>query len=311
MLLSWTTSIQVIEVSLISGYQWAVPSTVPLIMGNCGDQDTVRKTIQKYNVKSVIHFAAHISVAESVQDPLKYYRNNFVNSMKLIEVCSSCGIKNFIFSSTCAVYGNPSVIPVTEKNETNPLNAYSRSKMMTEWLLEDLCKSGNTSLRYVILRYFNVAGARVKGGLGQATKNSMPLIKVACEAAAGKRPFIQVYGTDYDTEDGTCIRDFIHVDDLASAHYLALDYLRKENSSTVFNCGYGQGYSVRQILQTVKEVSGEELNVQYAQRRPGDIVKIYSDPIKIKQMLKWIPKNDDIKIICETAYNWEKVSLKE
>ncbi len=279
---------------------------MPLVVGDCGDPETVSNIIKSYRVKSVIHFAAHISVSESVQDPIKYYRNNFVNSLKLIETCSECGVENFIFSSTCAVYGNPTEIPVTEENKTCPLNAYSRSKMMTEWLLDDLCKSGKTNLRYVILRYFNVAGAKVGGGLGQSTKDACSLIKVACEAAAGKRRLIQIYGTDYDTEDGTCIRDFIHVDDLASAHCLALDYLQGNGESTVFNCGYGKGYSVRQVLKTVEEVSAKELKIKDANRRPGDIVRIHSNPSKIKKILHWKPRYDDIKLICQTTYDWEK-----
>ncbi len=230
-----------------------------LIEGNMGDQDLIRRVIKEHNVDSVIHFAAHTIVPESVENPLKYYGNNTCNSRNLMECCRDAGIKHFIFSSTAAVYGIPDTDSCDEDSPINPINAYGTSKLMTEWMLRDL--SAATDLTHVALRYFNVAGSDPQGKIGQSTEKATLLIKVACEAAAGKRDKVYIFGTDYPTADGTGVRDYIHVEDLASAHLKALDYLRKGGKSTTLNCGYGHGYSVREVLDMVEKVNQAPLNI--------------------------------------------------
>ena len=239
-----------------------------LVKGDTGDKTLVSKLLKDFNVDSVMHFAAHTIVPESVSDPLKYYRNNTCSTRNLLECCVEANVKHFIFSSTAAVYGIPEQLPVTENTPLSPINPYGTSKLMTEWMLRDL--SAASDLRNVTLRYFNVAGSDPGGRIGQSTAKATLLIKVACEAAVGKRESISIFGTDYPTPDGTGIRDYIHVEDLASAHLKALQYLRNGGESTTLNCGYGHGYSVREVLDTVQKVSGKRLNIKEEPRRPGD-----------------------------------------
>lgn len=280
-----------------------------LVEGNMGDKELIRKVIEDYDVDSVIHFAAHTIVPESVENPLKYYGNNTCNSRNLLECCRDAGIKHFIFSSTAAVYGIPSADFTDEESAISPINAYGTSKLMTEWMLRDL--SHATDLKHVALRYFNVAGSDPSGKIGQSTKNATLLIKVACEAAVGKRDKIYIFGTDYPTPDGTGVRDYIHVEDLASAHLKALDYLRKGGDSTTLNCGYGHGYSVREVLDTVGKVSGHPLNIIEEDRRPGDPPALIAKADRIRKLLDWTPQHDDLEFIVKTSLDWEKKLLEK
>ncbi|MGC9188047.1 MAG: UDP-glucose 4-epimerase GalE [Sulfurihydrogenibium sp.] len=262
------------------------------------------------NFDAVIHFAASIVVPESVKNPIKYYMNNTVNTTNLIKLCIENNVNKFIFSSTAAVYGEPDEIPVRETTPTNPINPYGMSKLMSENVLKD-CGKAYKDFKYIILRYFNVAGADIKIRIGQRFPNATHLIKVAAETAVGKRDKIYIFGTDYPTKDGTCIRDFIHVDDLADAHIKALDYLTENNKSNIFNCGYGKGYSVLEVINTMKEVSGVDFKVEITGRREGDPAILIADNTKIKEEMNWQPKYDDLKIICKTAFEWEKKLLSE
>ncbi|MGB9767238.1 MAG: UDP-glucose 4-epimerase GalE, partial [Sulfurihydrogenibium sp.] len=262
------------------------------------------------NFDAVIHFAASIVVPESVKNPIKYYMNNTVNTTNLIKLCIENNVNKFIFSSTAAVYGEPDEIPVRETTPTNPINPYGMSKLMSENVLKD-CGIAYKDFKYIILRYFNVAGADIKIRIGQRFPNATHLIKVAAETAVGKRDKIYIFGTDYPTKDGTCIRDFIHVDDLADAHIKALDYLTENNKSNIFNCGYGKGYSVLEVINTMKEVSGVDFKVEITGRREGDPAILIADNTKIKEEMNWQPKYDDLKIICKTALEWEKKLLSE
>ncbi len=295
--------------NLYSGFQWAVPKGVELVVGDVGDQRLTEQLIREKKIDSVIHFAGHLEVEESTRNPLKYYRNNGVSAMNLLEVCHRNGVKNFIFSSTCAAYGTPKQMQVNESTPPHPESPYGRSKLLTEQILTELERAaalaGQSSMHHVVLRYFNVAGAKVGGGLGQATPRATQLIKAAAETARGKRPFLKVFGTDYPTPDGTCVRDYIHVDDLASAHLLALDYLRQGGSSDLFNCGYGRGYSVREVIHCMKKVSGVDFKVEETGRRPGDTIAIFADSTKIRSRLGWVPRFDQLDLICKTSYDWE------
>lgn len=298
-----------------SGHKWAVPSQALLLEGDAGDLAFMSHTLSAHKIDAVIHFAGHIVVPESVADPLKYHRNNTCCSRNLIEACIKHKVQNFIFSSSAAVYGIPSHIPVDETAPTAPINPYGRSKLMTEWMLEDTANSflisepSNTHqrpFRYVALRYFNVAGASLDGTLGQATPDATHLIKVACEAACGKRDHIEIFGTDYPTPDGTCIRDYIHVEDLAYAHLLALSHLFKGGSSEILNCGYGTGFSVKEIVKAVKQASGVNFKVIEAERRLGDPPALIANAERIHELFGWQPKFQDINVICESAFNWER-----
>jgi len=262
---------------------------------------------KKFDV--VIHFAASIVVPESVKNPIKYYMNNTVNTTNLINLCLKYGVNKFIFSSTAAVYGQPDEIPVKETTPTKPINPYGRSKLMSETVLNDV-GTANPEFKYVILRYFNIAGADLKIRIGQRFPNATHLIKVAAETAVGKRDKMYVFGTDYPTPDGTCIRDYIHVDDLADAHIKSLEYLT-DNNSNIFNCGYGRGYSVLEVINTMKEVSGVDFKVEYTGRREGDTAILIADNNKILYNLNWRPRYDDLKLICKTALDWEKKLLQE
>jgi len=292
--------------NLYSGQRWAVPSDIPLVVGSMGDPVILDKILSENKVESILHFAAHLEVEESVREPAKYYDNNFKNTSVLLAKATEYGVKNFVFSSTCAIYGNPPENPVNENCPKNPVNPYGKSKLMTEWLLEDLAHAAKMSMNYVSLRYFNVAGAHVPGGLGQATPRATQLIKVAAEVACGKRNKLLVYGKDYGTRDGTCIRDYIHIDDLAEAHVKALDFLKREKRSEVMNLGYGHGYTVLEVVEAMKRVSGVDFKVEIVDRRPGDSEAIFADNTKLRRLLGWTPKYADIDLICRTAYEWEK-----
>jgi UDP-glucose 4-epimerase len=290
--------------NLSTGFDWAVPEGVPLIVGDTGDQTLVGRILREHNVDSVIHFAGSLVVPDSVKDPLGYYKNNTVNSLALIETAVKNNVRQFIFSSTCAVYGNPAQVPVTEDTPVAPISPYGWSKLMTEIMLRDAGIA--YGLRHVILRYFNVAGADPRCRTGQSTNNATQLIKVAVETALGLRDKLHIYGVDYPTPDGTCIRDYIHVSDLVRAHSDALRYLRAGGPSVTMNCGYGHGFSVRDVSEMVKRVSGVDFKVEVAPRRPGDPAQIVaaSDPIRIK--LGWRPQYDDLATIVAHALAWEK-----
>lgn len=254
---------------------------------------------------AVMHFAASIVVPESVINPLKYYMNNTVNTTNLIRVCNEYGVEKFIFSSTAAVYGEPSEVPVRETTQTHPINPYGMSKLMSEHVLQDTA-AASSNFCFVILRYFNVAGADINNRIGQSFPNATHLIKVAAQTALAQREKISVFGTDYDTPDGTCIRDYIHVDDLASAHLRALEYLSEGNRSDIFNCGYGHGFSVYEVIETMKKISSIDFTVETSPRRSGDPALLISDNTKIKNTLAWLPHYDDLALICKTALDWEK-----
>lgn len=274
------------------------------VEGNIGDQALVRKVLKDYNVDAVIHFAAHTIVPESVENPLKYYGNNTCNSRNLLECCKDAGVKHVIFSSTAAVYGIPETDSADENSPISPINAYGTSKLMTEWMLRDL--SAASDLTHVALRYFNVAGSDPECRIGQSTKKATLLIKVACEAAVGKRDKVYIFGTDYPTTDGTGVRDYIHVEDLASAHLKALEYLRNGGTSTTLNCGYGHGYSVREVLDMVGKVNGKPLNIIEEDRRAGDPPALIAKADKIRTVLGWTPQYDDLEFIVKTSLEWEK-----
>lgn len=280
-----------------------------LVVGKTGDMELVDRIMSEHNVDTVMHFAAHTIVPESVENPLKYYNNNTASTRNLLECCQGNNVKNFIFSSTAATYGIGDGNPCTEETPTAPINPYGMSKLMSEYMLEDLGKA--CDMKHVILRYFNVAGCDPDGEIGQSTVGATLLVKVAAEVAVGKRPEIYVYGTDYPTEDGTGVRDYIHVADLASAHIHALDYLRKGGESTRLNCGYGHGYSVRDVLNTVQKVHGSDINIVEHPRRAGDPPELIANVDKIHRTLDWTPKYDDLEKIVVTAINWEKHLLSK
>lgn len=275
-----------------------------LVVADLADKEKLRRVFEEFKPDAVIHFAASIVVPESVREPIKYYRNNFCNTLNLIEACIEQGVKNFLFSSSAAVYGIPEKSPVDETASLAPINPYGRTKAMVEHLLADLSQAED--FRYVSLRYFNVAGADISGRLGQRRPDATHLITLAVKTALGKRPFLEIYGTDYPTRDGTCIRDYIHVDDLAEAHLLALEYLIQNGKSDIFNCGYGHGYSVREVVEATKRVSGVDFKVIETTRREGDPPELVADNRKIKNTLCWMPKYDDIQYIVKTALEWER-----
>ncbi|MCP5052259.1 MAG: UDP-glucose 4-epimerase GalE [bacterium] len=275
------------------------------ILGDVKDAALLKETISKYNIKSVIHFAAFIQVGESVTEPLKYYRNNSINTFNLIDVCIETGIQNFVFSSTASVYGLPETLPIPEALVMNPINPYGGSKVVTEMILRDVSHA-NPGFNYVALRYFNVAGADPKCRIGQNYKKPTHLITMALRAALGEYPELKVFGTDYDTPDGTCIRDYIHVDDLSNAHLLALDFLESEKRSRVFNCGYGDGRSVWEVVNAAKRVTGIDFNVVPSPRRPGDPPTLVANSQRIQRELGWQPQFNDIDYIIQTAWEWEK-----
>jgi UDP-glucose 4-epimerase len=290
--------------NLSTGYDWAVPANVPLVVGETGDQTLVAKLIRQHGIEAIIHFAASIVVSDSVRDPLGYYRNNTVNTRALIECAVNNGVRQFVFSSTAAVYGNPAEIPVKEDAPTVPISPYGWSKLMSEVMLRDAGRAHG--LKNVILRYFNVAGADPACRAGQSSKESTHLIKVAVETALGQRPKLDVFGVDYPTPDGTCIRDYIHVSDLVRAHSDALRHLRSGGPSLTFNCGYGHGYSVREVVEAVKRVSGADFNVEIAGRRDGDPACIVANSQQARATLGWQPRFDDLPTIVAHALAWER-----
>ena len=290
--------------NLSTGHRWAVAEGVPLIVGETGDQPLVTRLLREHSVEAIIHFAASIVVPDSVRDPLGYYRNNTANSRALIECAVNGGVRNFIFSSTAAVYGNPATIPVPEDAPTLPISPYGWSKLMTEIMLRDA--SHAHGLAHIVLRYFNVAGADPKGRTGQSSASATHLIKVAAEAALGLRPKLDVFGIDYPTPDGTCIRDYIHVADLARAHSDALRYLRSGAPSLTLNCGYGHGFSVLDVIETVKRVAGADFKVEMAPRRAGDPARIVAASDRARAALGWQPRFDDLSTIVTHALAWER-----
>ena len=289
--------------NLTTGFRWAIAPEATLVTGDIGDEALLDRLIAEHKVEAIIHFAGSIVVPESVSNPLLYYLNNTVKSRALIAAAVKAGVRNFIFSSTAAVYGTPAASPVGENAPLLPESPYGRSKMMTEMMLADTAVAHD--FRYVALRYFNVAGADPKGRTGQSTRGATHLIKVASETALGKRPSITVYGTDYPTVDGTCVRDYIHVTDLVEAHSEALQHLRAAGKSLVANCGYGRGYSVLEVLDTVKRVSGRDFKVILGPRRPGDAVAIVASPALIMAEFGWKPRHDDLTEIVGSALAWE------
>ena len=294
--------------NLSTGFDWAVAKGVPLVVGETGDQALVARIIREHGVNAIIHFAASIVVPDLVRDPLGYYRNNTMNSRALIECAVKGGVRHFIFSSTAAVYGNPTEIPVKEDSATLPISPYGWSKLMTEIMLRD---AGSAyGLQHVILRYFNVAGADPQGRTGQSTKAATHLIKVAVETALGLRPKLDVFGKDYPTPDGTCIRDYIHVSDLVQAHADALRYLRSGAPALTLNCGYGHGFSVLDVIEAVKRVSGVDFKVDMAPRRPGDPAQIVAQSERVRSKLGWRPRHDDLSTIVRDALNWERELMK-
>jgi UDP-glucose 4-epimerase len=290
--------------NLTTGFRWAIAPEAKLVQGDVGDEELVGRLIAEHNVSAIIHFAGSIVVPESVANPLGYYFNNTVKSRALIAAAVKGGVRHFIFSSTAAVYGTPKVTPVPEGAQLSPESPYGRSKLMTEMMLADTAAAHD--LIYVALRYFNVAGADPAGRTGQSTKGATHLIKVASETALGKRDAITVYGTDYPTPDGTCIRDYIHVTDLAAAHSEALKHLRVGGRSLVANCGYGQGYSVLEVIETVKRISGRDFKVITGGRRPGDPTAIVADPALIMSEFGWKPRHNDLDEIVRSALAWEE-----
>ena len=290
--------------NLTTGFDLAVAPGASLVVGDAGDQSRVAALIAEHGVDAVIHFAASIVVPDSVRDPLGYYRNNTVNSRALIETAVKEGVRHFIFSSTAAVYGNPASVPVREDDPTVPTSPYGSSKLMTEIMLRDAGSAHG--LKHVILRYFNVAGADPLGRIGQSTRGATHLIKVAVETALGRRPTMQVFGSDYSTPDGTCIRDYIHVSDLVAAHSNALTYLRDGGASTTLNCGYGRGFSVLEVIETVKRVAGVDFKVELTSRRAGDPAQIVAACELIRSTLGWQPHLDDLQTIVTHALAWER-----
>ncbi len=289
---------------LSTGVRQAVPHEVSFVQGAIGDAGLLTRLIAEQGIEAVLHFAGSIVVPESVRDPLRYYRNNTLKSHALIEACVAHGIGKFVFSSTAAVYGIPAVVPVAEDADTRPINPYGASKLMTEWVLRDTTAAH--PLRYAALRYFNVAGADPAGRVGQSTPAATHLIKVACEVAVGKRNDIQVFGTDYPTPDGTCVRDYIHVSDLADAHVLALRHLAGGGESIVLNCGYGRGASVKEVLDAVEHACGQRLKTGYGPRRAGDPPALVAAADRLRRTLGWAPRHDSLATIVETALAWEQ-----
>ena len=288
--------------NLSTGYRSAVLGA-PLVVGNTGDPETVNRVLAEHQVETVMHFAAHTIVPESVSNPLKYYGNNTCATRNLLDCCDCAGVKHFVFSSTAAVYGIPAEGLASEESPTAPINPYGLSKLMSEWMLRDLAAA--SALRYVALRYFNVAGSDPGGRLGHTAPQATLLVKVACQHAAGVRPGLQIFGTDYPTPDGTGVRDYIHVEDLASAHLRALDYLRKGGASATLNCGYGHGFSVREVLRMVEKVSGKLLKVEESPRRAGDPPSLVAKADRIRAVLGWEPRLDDLETIVRTQLEWE------
>ncbi|RUV40538.1 MAG: UDP-glucose 4-epimerase GalE [Mesorhizobium sp.] len=290
---------------LSTGFEWAVAPEAELVVGDVADRDLVGRIIRENKVDAIIHFAGSIVVPESVADPLGYYENNTCKTRALIETAVREGVPHFIFSSTAAVYGGAGLEPVREDARLAPESPYGLSKLMSEWMLRDAAIAHD--IRYTALRYFNVAGADPKGRTGQSTPGATHLIKVACETALGKRPFMQVFGKDYPTPDGTCIRDYIHVSDLAAAHRLALQRLRDGGESLVANCGYSHGYSVLEVIDSVRRAFGHDFDVRMGARRPGDAAAVVANSDLARKEFGWTPQRDDLDQIVKDALAWERI----
>ena len=290
--------------NLSTGSRAALPAAATLVVGDIGDEAAVSRLLNEHGVEAIVHFAGSIIVPESVADPLKYYFNNTAHSRTLIAAAVAAGVKHFIFSSTAAVYGDPAELPVTETTPTAPLSPYGRSKLMTEMMLADVAAAHG--LRYAALRYFNVAGADPAQRTGQSTPAATHLIKVAVQAALGRRAGMEVFGTDYPTPDGTCVRDYIHVSDLARAHADVLGHLERGGDCVILNCGYGHGFSVLEVIETVKRVSGVDFPVKFSPRRPGDPAQIVAASVKVREVLGWQPQYDDLATIVAHALAWER-----
>ena len=290
--------------NLSTGFAWAVPETAKLVVGDFGDAELVSRLIAEHRIDAIAHFAAKIVVPESVADPIGYYLNNTAKALSLIQGAVKNGVRNFIFSSTAAVYGETSAEPVDEDTPLNPISPYGRSKLMVEWMLQDASRAHD--LRHVALRYFNVAGADPKGRLGQSTPNATHLIKRGVQTALGRYPRMDVFGEDYPTRDGTCVRDYIQVTDLVDAHLAALAYLRAGGDSVTCNCGYGHGSTVKEVIEVVKRVSGVDFQVNYAGRRAGDPAAIVAKAERVRSVLGWRPSRDDLDAMVRQALDWER-----
>jgi UDP-glucose 4-epimerase len=289
--------------NLSSGHEWAVLNG-KLVKGELADEVLLENTIKDFSPEAVIHFAAFIQVEESVREPLKYYRNNVANSLTLLDVLKRNGISNFVYSSTAAVYGQPDKVPIEETAPLAPINPYGATKVMVERVLSEM--SAANDFRYIALRYFNVAGADPECRIGQAYKESTHIITRALKTAKGEFKKLMIFGTDYPTPDGTCIRDYIHVDDLAQAHLRALDYLIREKKSDTMNCGYGHGFSVKEVVEASKRVTKIDFPVEETDRRAGDPPELVANSNKLQKLTGWKPKHDDLKFIIKTAWDWEK-----
>lgn len=290
--------------NLVTGFEWAIDGRATFVRGEAGDISLVSRLIEEHDISEIIHFAGSIVVPESVVDPLKYYANNTATSRSLIEAAVRGGVRHFIFSSTAAVYGMTGLAPVVETTPLSPMSPYGRSKLMTEWMLADVAAAH--PMTFGILRYFNVAGGDPGMRSGQSTPHASHLIKVACQTALGQRDHIDIFGTDFETADGTGVRDYIHVTDLIAAHALLLGHLRGGGESTTINCAYGQGYSVRQVIETVREISGVPFKVNEAPRRPGDPASVTATGEKARTLLGWVPRLNDLYTIVDTAFAWER-----
>lgn len=289
---------------LSTGFEWSVAPEAKLFVGDIADRFLVHDIVRECDVDSIIHFAGSVVVPESIIDPLYYYDNNTARTRSLIESAVETGVKNFIFSSTAAVYGSVGREPVSEEHPRNPASPYGTSKLMSEIILRDTAAAHD--FRYTALRYFNVAGADPWGRTGQSTASATHLIKVACEAAIGRRDVLEVFGTDYDTPDGTCIRDYVHVTDLVNAHLLALERIRSGGESLVANCGYGRGYSVLEVLDCVQRISGNVIDIRRTERRPGDAEAVVANADLARRELHWAPLHDSLEDIVSTALKWER-----
>jgi UDP-glucose 4-epimerase len=294
--------------NLSTGHEWAILHG-KLVKGDLADEALLERTVQGFSPEAVIHFAAFIQVEESVREPLKYYRNNVANSLTLLDVLRRNGVNNFVYSSTAAVYGQPDKVPIEETTPLNPINPYGATKVMVERVLSEM--SAADDFRYIALRYFNVAGADAQCRIGQAYKDATHLITRALKTANGEFKKLMVFGTDYPTPDGTCIRDYIHVDDLAQAHIRALEYIVKTKKSDIMNCGYGRGFSVKEVVQAAKKVTGIDFPVEETGRRAGDPPALMANSMKLQNLTGWKPQYDDLEFIIKTAWEWERAYSKQ